>query len=286
MWAGNGQLGDQCSLLLSRSMETSQPLYLARSQVHGRGVFASQELLRDNCYSLEVVDNKKVTDVYHYLDCLTLLPERTLYRCQAIVTLVDQEIQKETLTLQRGLAVVPRAYASYLNHTEKKKANAKIEIRIDGVVMDFQWWAQRECPAILTSLAWEWPGRYSQPLNIRLSGFSGLSALRDLFKNSKPKIELVIIPLRDIRADEELLIFYGEHDVTQDACFDAIDVEDDGHMQLLREKCVCHRATVVGRDKLLEQHMLKLDNLKPRRNPAKGMKTSPKGKQSPRKKQE
>eukprot|EP00808_Paulinella_micropora_P002907 g44032.t1 len=255
------RLGDQCPLPLSCGVETSRTLYLARSPVHGWGVFAADKLYQGECYAAEVVDNKRVREVYHYLDCLTLLPERTQYRwkCQAMVVLVDQASDKETL--QRGLVVVPRGYVSYLNHTNKNKANAKIEIRINGTGMDFLPWAQSVSPGVLTSLAWERPSWDSQPLNKRLAGFSGLSALRDLLEDSKPHIKLVITPLQDIDKCEELLIYYGTHDVTQDASIDAINIRDEGQLRLLRQQCVCHRETVTRRDKLLEEYMLKLNNV-------------------------
>eukprot|EP00808_Paulinella_micropora_P025617 g11473.t1 len=144
--SGKRRLGDQCPLPLSCGVETSRTLYLARSPVHGWGGFAADKLHQGECYAAEVVDNKRVREVYHYLDCLTLLPERTQYRwkCQAMVVLVDQASDKETL--QRGLVVVPRSYVSYLNHTDKNKANAKIEIRINRTGMDFLLWARSVSP--------------------------------------------------------------------------------------------------------------------------------------------
>eukprot|EP00808_Paulinella_micropora_P001842 g12162.t1 len=74
--------------------------------------------------------------------------------------------------------------------------------------MDFLPWAQGVSPGVLKSLAWERPSRDSQPLNKRLAGFPGLSALRDLLEDSEHNIEIVIIPLQDIHEDEELLIYY------------------------------------------------------------------------------
>eukprot|EP00808_Paulinella_micropora_P002772 g69926.t1 len=159
----------------------------------------------------------------------------------------------------KKLKRVPRCYVSYLNHTDKNNANAKIEIRINGTLKDFLPWAQGVSPRVLTSLAWERPSRDSQPLNKRLDGFSGLSALQDLLEDLKPDIQLVIMPLQDIAIDQELLIYYSAHDVTQDASIDAIDIRDEGHLRLLRQQCVCHRKTVTCPDKLLEEHMLKLD---------------------------
>lgn len=257
MWPGTRRLCHQ---------SRAQHLYVAPSPIHGWGVRAAERLQRDQCYSPELVDNRRIKHFYHYLDCLTMLPAKTQYRCQAMVMLVEEDIEEETL--QRGLAVIPRGYVRYLNHTDKKTANAKIGIRINGQVMDFDRWVHDVPggPGVLKSLAWERPLRDAQPLNTRLAGFSGLRALRKLLQDWNHTIELVIIPIQDIEVHEELLICYGKHDVTQDAMFAAIDVHDKGHLRLLRKQCVCHRKKVRDQDEILEEHMLKLEKLQPRRN--------------------
>ena len=276
MWPGTGVPCHPCPLPLymSRGVETSQDLYLAASEVHGTGVYAAKRLQRDHIYCPEVVENQKACELYHFMDCLTLFPQRTGYRFkfQAIVVLLETDMDKETL--QRGLAVVPRGYVSYLNHTERENANAKIGIRIDGLVTDFLPWAQRDCPQVLESLAWDMPGRDCEPLCKRLVGFPGLFALRSLLTNSDPKIELVIIPIKDIEAGQELLIFYGTHDVTQYQNLQSIDTRNDAHLRLIRELCVCHRDTVLCEDDLLKKHMTRLEKAKPtavklRQSPAK-----------------
>eukprot|EP00808_Paulinella_micropora_P026575 g25638.t1 len=254
---GKGMPGHPCSLPLymSRGLETSQDLYLASSKMHGPGIYAAKWLQRAQSYCPEVVDNETVRDVYHYLDCLNRFPERTghKFKFSAIVVFVDSHMDKDTL--QRGLAVVPRHYVSYLNHAPKDKANAKISIRINGDVIDFLPWAQRVCPEVVESLAWDRPGPDSLQLRERLVGFSGLSALRGLMQRAKPKIELVITALQDIGAGQELLICYGTHDVTEYQNLQSINIRDEAHLRLIREQCVCHRKTVSSEDELLQNHM-------------------------------
>lgn len=241
-------------------MDESQCLYLAASKIHGTGVFAAKRLHQGQCYAPELLRNETVRDVYHYLDCLTLFPERTNKKLKfnAIVVLVDTDFDRNSL--QRGLAVVPRHYVSYLNHAKHKvAANAKIGIRINGRVMDFLPWIQSVCPLAVESLNWGLPGLDSQPLRKRLSGFIGLSALRSLLEDSDHKIELVIIPIDDIQPGQELLIFYGTHDVTRDNMLHPINTNDKAKLRLVRELCVCHRKTVTYKDKLLEYHMNMLE---------------------------